>query len=194
MSISFKPNSLDLPAFAQACMHDGASLEGVSAHADLLTGMQRLAQDLCALEPGDALAQEVHVQWRAVAHLHERLGDQSQMWLRLAVHAALPLSCQRCLHPVIEHIDFERDFRFVADEQTAEQEDDDSEEDLLVLSPRFDLLALIEDELLMGLPIVAKHEACPVAPRLSVVDEAYERAQAQAKPHAFAVLGQLKKS
>ena len=36
-----------------------------------------------------------------------------------------------------------------------------SEEDLLALSREFDLHELIEDELLMALPVVPKHDECP---------------------------------
>ena len=71
-------------------------------------------------------------------------------------------------------------------------EDDASEEDLLVMTPQFDLLALLEDELLMALPLVPMHDECPVMPafnagRLEMPDDIPE------KPHPFAALAQLKK-
>lgn len=56
----------------------------------------------------------------------------------------------------------DRSFRFVPDEETAELEDDDSDEDVLALSSEFNLLELIEDELLMEVPVVPRHEVCPV--------------------------------
>jgi len=55
---------------------------------------------------------------------------------------------------VLVNLLVDRDFRFVPDEATAMAEDDEAEEDLLVLSGEFDLLALVEDELLMDLPLV----------------------------------------
>ncbi|MFC3217232.1 hypothetical protein [Comamonas sp. JC664] len=48
------------------------------------------------------------------------------------------------------------------DEATAAALDDESEEDVLVLAPQIDALELIEDELLMALPMVPMHEVCPV--------------------------------
>ena len=64
---------------------------------------------------------------------------------------------------VDELLEVDRWFRFVADEATAELEDDDSEEDVLALEPRPDIAQLVEDELLMAMPLVPMHETCPVA-------------------------------
>jgi uncharacterized protein len=83
-------------------------------------------------------------------------------------------------------------YRFVESEEVAMAEDDESEEDLLVMLPQFDLLTLLEDELLMALPLVPMHESCPVMPVFSAGDPAVE--VDQAKPNPFAVLSQLKKN
>ena len=75
---------------------------------------------------------------------------------------ALRLTCQRCLQAVRYAIDVERSFRFVADEATAATLDAESEEDLLVQTRSLDLPSLIEDELLLALPLVPRHEGrCP---------------------------------
>ena len=82
-------------------------------------------------------------------------------------------------------------YRFVATEAIAMAEDDAAEEDLLVLTPQFDLLAVLEDELLMALPLVPMHAMCPV----EVVMAAGELPASEAapeKPNPFAVLAQLK--
>ena len=73
------------------------------------------------------------------------------------------MECQRCLTPVDVPLDVERSFRFVADEATAEALDEECDEDLLALSREFDLRELIEDELLMALPVVPRHEECPTS-------------------------------
>lgn len=196
MTQLFKPESLDVHAFAQACMPDGSSLQGQWSYADLLSKAERLAREIygpTAQNPSNIAESEVFVRWQAAGYLHEPVGTQPQVWLRLAVEAGLPFQCQRCLQPMIESLSFERDYRFVADERTAEQEDDESEEDLLVISKRFDLTELIEDELLMSLPLVPKHETCPVPVKLTAVDPGFEQALAEVKPNAFAALGALKK-
>jgi uncharacterized protein len=85
-------------------------------------------------------------------------------------------------------------YRFVASEDIAMAEDDQSEEDLLVMEPQFNLLAVLEDELLMALPLVPMHEECPVAPKLQAGDiaEPDEAGEPGEKPNPFAMLAQLK--
>jgi len=85
----------------------------------------------------------------------------------------------------------DRSFRFVEDEATAADQDDEAEEDLLAMSRSFDLLELVEDELLMDLPVAPRHEACPEPVKMSVADVAFEAAGAE-RENPFAVLGRLK--
>jgi uncharacterized protein len=87
-------------------------------------------------------------------------------------------------------------YRFVATEDIAMAEDDASEEDLLVLASQFDLLAVLEDELLMALPLVPMHEACPELPAFSagVIEVTGADTALEAKPNPFAALAKLKKS
>jgi len=150
------------------------------------------------------------VSWQAAFSTRNRSGRAPQPWLHLGAQARLVLVCQRCLAPVTLHLSLSRDFRFVADEQTAAAEDEDSEEDVLVTSPRFDLLGLLEDELLMALPLVPMHDACSLPTgraAASAADRAAADASAQQRapglaadgdsapaqqPHPFAVLGRLK--
>ena len=71
-------------------------------------------------------------------------------------------------------------------------EDDAAVEDLLVLGPQFDLIEVLEDELLMALPLVPMHDVCPDLPVFSagVLDMPKNSAD---KPNPFAALAQLKK-
>ena len=71
-------------------------------------------------------------------------------------------------------------------------EDDAAEEDLLVLSPQFDLIDVLEDELLMALPLVPMHDECPELPIFSSGILEVSKNQAD-KPNPFAALAQLKK-
>ena len=100
------------------------------------------------------------VRWRLQGLLKPGPDGRDQPWMALQVDAQLPLTCVRCLQPVDHVFRIEREFRFVADEATAMAEDEDSEEDLLPLTPPLDGLNLIEDELLMEIPILPKHENC----------------------------------
>ncbi|MBB3179437.1 YceD family protein [Variovorax sp. Sphag1AA] len=111
--------------------------------------------------------------------------------MHLTAHALVPLVCQRCLAPVDVALDVARWFRFVADETIAAAEDEEAEEDVLVASRDFDLHGLIEDELLMEIPVTPRHEVCPEPARLSAIDPDFDAGE-EAKPNPFAVLKQLR--
>lgn len=113
-----------------------------------------------------------------------------QIWLDLRATVDLPLQCQRCLGPVLATVQAERSFRFVVDEATAAALDDEAEEDILVISRDFDALTLVEDELILSLPLVPLHAVCPEAVPMAAVDPEFDAAAE--KPNPFAVLARLK--
>lgn len=131
------------------------------------------------------------VHWRARGEMHNPQHVEPEVWVHLEADTILPLVCQRCLGPVDMPVAVERSFRFVPDEATAAAQDDEAEEDLLVLSRSFDLLELVEDELLMDLPVAPRHEACPDPVKMSVEDPEFAEAGAT-RENPFAVLGRLK--
>ena len=149
-SFDFNPHSVDIAAFARR----GESASGAFA----LTELGRLCGEAHAeARPGPS--EQVH--WKAGAEVRSVRAGGSETWLHLHADAHLSLVCQRCLQPVGAALDFDRSFRFVADEKQAAAIDADIEEDVLVLSKNFDLVELIEDELLLALPLVPRHESCP---------------------------------
>ena len=154
----------------------------------LLQNMQRLAQEARGLQPDSA------VNWQAVAELRSGSGAEADIWLHLQANTSMALTCQRCMGAVETPVAVDQWYRFVASEDIAMAEDDEAEEDLLVMTPQFDLLAVLEDELLMALPLVPMHAHCPVAPVLSAgVIEGEDPLQPAPRPNPFAVLAQLKK-
>lgn len=177
---TWNPSSLDARAFAEA----GATLQ-----ADLpLAALKRLSA-----ERGPDDGGSVVISWQARGEMRPDAGGTPNVWMHLQASAAVPLSCQRCLGAVITPLDVDRWFRFVADEAMAEAEDDDSEEDVLAMEPRPDLLDLLEDELLMAVPLVPMHEACPVP--LMAASDALGGAEEEPShpPHPFAALARLRK-
>jgi uncharacterized protein len=179
-STTFRPDRLDVRAFAQQAAH----LEGKL----LLSKLERLAQDLYSLEV-DLTSKTVD--WQARGESVAVTGGAAQSWLRLSLQVQLPMQCQRCLRGMLHSIDVAHRFRFVRDEAEAIAQDDDAQEDLLVASKQFNVLELIEDELVMALPFVPMHEVCPVQVKLQASSEEYVAALNN-KPHAFAALGELK--
>ena len=68
-------------------------------------------------------------------------------------------------------------------------EDDPEAPDQLQGSTQFDVLSLVEDELILALPYVPKHEVCPSLPVGLESDQGSE----SVRPSPFAVLAELKK-
>jgi uncharacterized protein len=177
MSHEFVATRLDVKAFAKA----GAVLSGQ----DLLSKYERL------LEEASGQGGERPVRWQARGELRREAGGQEQVWLHLQAAVSLPLVCQRCMGPVDIALEVDRSFRFVATEAQAELEDEEAEEDVLALSRDFNLQELLEDELLMALPVVPRHETCPTEVRLAAQDPDFDVASAE-KPNPFAVLAGLR--
>jgi uncharacterized protein len=185
MDKKFDLNRLNVKAFAR----EGLSLQGQLG----LAQFARLGE--LALSPVESSLQDsggpTHVSWALQGELVLVSDGDSQIWMHLKAEVDLPMQCQRCMGPVQLSVKTDASFRFVSDEATAEAEDDESEEDLLVLTPELNVLELIEDELIMSAPLVPMHEKCPNLVPMSAVDEAFEEAL-EARPNPFAALAQLK--
>ena len=186
LSLNFRADRLDVAGLAQA--------NGYIKGQDLLQKYERLKQESCRIESDLTAADSII--WQANGEWVENAGElakvKPKVWLHLTAQMHLPQTCQRCLAEVSTPLKVERSYRFVADEATAEAEDDDCEEDLLAISREFNLLALIEDELLMALPQVPMHDSCPVQPKMAAADEDFEADGNAAKANPFAVLAALK--
>lgn len=190
----FLPEKLDVKAFIEA----GAHLAGETPVTSLprLASAASLEADLQAMPP---------VRWQATGRpVPQRVGEP-ELWLDLQAEAELDMECQRCLHPVREHLAVSRAIRFARDEAEAARLDADSDDDVLAVARQFHLLELIEDELIMAQPIVPRHGECPTDVSALMQDEtetpvpgapALDAGQAEApaeKPHPFAALAALKK-
>lgn len=177
---AWNPRRLDVRAFAEA---------GGRLASDLsLTSLERLAS-----ERFQGIDTQEQVSWAVLGEIRSGTDGKPSVWMHLSASVTLPMGCQRCLGPVDTPLSVDRWFRFVSDEATAEAQDDDSEEDVLALEPRPDLLDLLEDELLMALPLVPMHDTCPQPlPHGQAMEEAEEPVTDE-KPHPFAALARLKK-
>lgn len=136
------------------------------------------------------LGADLTLSWSARGEVRADEAGAEQVWLHLTVDVSLPLTCQRCLGPVDMAVSVHQSFRFVGSEEAAEEQDEEAEEDVLALSKDFNLADLIEDEVLMALPVVPRHEVCPVELKLAVEDPGFEIASAE-KRNPFAVLAKL---
>jgi uncharacterized protein len=128
--------------------------------------------------------------------------------LHVHVQANPVVVCQRCNAPFVYPIDSEVLLQLVKseadlDDDTSygDQSDEDDEDgegkgfvsnlpEKVVGSHHFDLLAQIEDELILSVPYVPKHDVCPGAQ--ANAGEASPEEPAVKRPSPFAVLEQLK--
>jgi len=165
--------------------------------------LPRLADSECPIDAGSPLkAPSVvrHGPTRAEADLTRRVrwhavgstrmvGGEQQIWLHLLADADVVLQCQRCLLPLDEAVHVDRRFRFVADEDAAAALDDEIEDEVLALPRTLDLRDLVEDEMLLALPLVPRHDICPekIPMQFGDVEEVEEKA------HPFASLALLRK-
>ena len=172
------PRKLDVAALAR----DGGRLEGEWVAADL----ERLAESAAPEAPARDWPA---VSWAAQGELRTPRGGESQVWMHLQARARVALSCQRCLRPVQEDLEVSRWFHFVRDEALAAELDADSEDEVLALTRTLDLQELVEDELLLALPLVPRHETCPQP----LPQAAGEEAEVEDKPNPFAALAALKR-
>ncbi len=169
------PHALDLLALCKAA----GTLQGRWP----LATLARLSDSFCAASDGSA-------SWQARGWLVPVPGGEPEVWLELQGAAEVPLECQRCLQPMTEHLAVQRRFRFVRSEDEAARLDEESEDDVLALPARLDLQALLEDELILALPIVPRHGVCPEPLPLPAAEPLDEEAPA---PKPFAALAALRR-
>jgi uncharacterized protein len=160
-----------------------ATDHGELAGAWPLAQLERLAESAMPQETPQA-----QVNWQVRGELRPVTGGAAEVWLHLRADVRLALCCQRCLGPVLETVALDRWLRFVPDEQQAAALDAELEDDVLSLERVMDLSELVEDELLLALPLVPRHAQCP-APLPLPADELEEEEE---RPNPFAALAQLK--
>lgn len=97
-----------------------------------------------------------------------RLAGQGSETRRLSLHLQvevdLPLVCQRCLEPYPFRLEVDTTLVLARNEaELAAWEEADPLCEGLVAEPHLDVLALVEDEILLGLPMVPRHPEgeCP---------------------------------
>lgn len=130
---------------------------------------------------GDVLAKPEGTLTYVVRGLHEDSGDI----LEISLQGMCTLRCQRCLNGFDYPVNMLSRLRLLpADKLDESEEDDDDELDAIEATSKLDVVALIEDELLLGLPFAPKHPEGECAPTANDL---------QQKASPFAVLAGLKK-
>ena len=96
--------------------------------------------------------------------------------LHLHIEAQLPVSCQRCLDEMLVHLNLT--FNYIICNALPTEIDENDDTDWLEAAPEMNLQELIEDELLLAMPISPMHDH----------DCSKQSMQSGEKPNPFAVL------
>jgi uncharacterized protein len=112
------------------------------------------------------------------------IGKDGKPQLVLRLEGECNLRCQRCLNALPYPIKLQARLRLVAEGELGSDDIEDDEVDSIPADKHFDVLALIEEELLLAMPIAPKHDSgeCEIA------TEGLNRSN-----NPFAVLAGLKK-
>ena len=113
--------------------------------------------------------------------LSGEINERGKPGLKLAVDGSVRLQCQRCLGSLDWTVHLEAQLEFASGEAEIMAADDDIER--VVAGREMSVAALVEDEVLLALPMAPRHEQCSAAAGLG----------ANAKPSAFEALAALRK-
>jgi uncharacterized protein len=112
-----------------------------------------------------------------------RLGQRNRPQLLLKLDGMLSVCCQRCLEGIDYPVKVRSVLEFVDDEEDLTQEEiEDDSKDFLPAQSELDVVALIEDEIILDLPSAPRHESCALP----------DTRQGTGKTSPFSVLVSLK--
>ena len=113
--------------------------------------------------------------------LSGEINERGKPGLKLAVEGSVRLECQRCLDSLDFPLQLDAQLEFASSEAEITAAED--EIDRVVAGREMSVAALVEDEVLLALPMVPKHEQCGAAAGFG----------GGAKPSAFQALAALRK-
>lgn len=93
--------------------------------------------------------------------LQGQIGPRNRPQLVLELGGVLSVCCQRCLEVIHYPLEMRSVLEFVESEEELTQEEmEDDSKDFLTVQKEFDVVALIEDEIILDLPAAPRHESC----------------------------------
>ncbi|WP_286296032.1 YceD family protein [Polynucleobacter sp. TUM22923] len=183
VELSTDPSALRRVDFCAPVSYKGAGFLEIST-------MPRLHVEASSVVVGDGF------DWNISTHfVDSAIAERSQV-LKLDLKGRIHLICQRCLQDCPVNLLERRQFVLVATEEEADafsMEDDQQES--LVASQHFDLLELLEDEILLSLPLIPIHtdSACKAhASSFGDFGETSSKTEKQENP--FNILKNMKKN
>lgn len=88
-------------------------------------------------------------------------GEGGELMLHLEVSGVIPLACQRCLESVSFDIEVDNLLQLVPEGAELSQDElEDDTRDFLPVARELNVVDLVEDEILLTLPVAPRHEKC----------------------------------
>ncbi len=117
-----------------------------------------------------------------------RLNKDSKPTLQISIKGEINLYCQRCLDKMIHTIDLETNLLLVESEAELCQHDEEDSIDAILATPNIDVWVLVEDEIILNLPMTSYHQegTCKI--------NHLAKNSAEQLTHPFAALTALKKT
>lgn len=173
MSTGTLPQYIDAPKWADR--------EAVIEEIVPLQSFARLCEGAASVEGEVSVACRIYRDTQGLIVLQGKLATSMQ------------LVCQRCLEPVAVTVDADIQLRLLRNEEQAERLADDADYLLQDEEGRIALADVLEDELILSLPLVALHDDCePQA--VNVVDDESAEVETPVRENPFQVLAGLKGS
>lgn len=104
------------------------------------------------------------------AHLEGYSDREHRPHLKGSVKTELELECQRCLQPLHWQANIQFDYLLIHSEAQENEENSESET-LLCPEDELDLVWFVEEEVLLAMPMIAKHEQCELPNTLTQIRE-----------------------
>lgn len=120
-------------------------------------------------------------------------GEQDQFLMLITLNATVELVCQRCLDIMTFVADNTYHYMFIRNEREQVMVPDGYDALELGMKDPFDLKVLIEDELLLALPIIPIHELDECQQPAALVNEPEPIESEVPRSNPFSVLAQLKR-
>jgi uncharacterized protein len=159
-----------------------------------LTQQGIVLEGLVSIRDLPRLLQSVNVSSESLADLHPVLqfgvDDEGHRTVEGQVHAVLPMTCQRCLQLMPYEVQADIHWAFVATDEAAKQLPSHLDPVMLPASGYVDVYEMLEDELLLSLPITVFHNDCENAGATKTFGEV-EWDDSSAKEKPFVALADL---
>jgi uncharacterized protein len=99
-------------------------------------------------------------QGRLSCRVAGELDAQRRSVLHIAIHGEIVLTCQRCMGDLPQQVEINRQVHLARDEADVERLEEalGLDGEVILAEERLNLVELVEDEVLLGLPLVPRHD------------------------------------